>query len=299
MRLRLEKRRALLPVTGAGLYCAARALVCLILAASCVGGWEISPVRVVNSGSQPPFALGKTKFAEKEPSIPKQINRWPRHMMHTNIRLVRDDDDREELSSIINRAYCVGEIGIVVDNPPDDPFERVTYQDLTDMIKKRQLLVLDGMHENGKSAMLGCIKVSKLPVVDSSDSDNEPETKSATSSNEDNEIDIPVVGGWGCLAVDLAQQGHGYGLKLIRAAEDYLTTQLHCTHAQLEILSPTNWTHEHKERLRSWYTKRLGYQLLVPDDYKASSVQLKAGTKLGERCRLAVDADYTAYRKRL
>lgn len=286
-----------MPATGAGLYCTARALANIILAAVCVGGWEISPVRVGNLGSQPHFALEKDKL--HEPAIPKHINRCPRPMMHTNIRLARDDDDRKELSSVINRAYCVGEIGIVVDDPPDDPFERVRYQDLNDMIKKRQLLVLDGMLENGKSVILGCVKVSKLPVVDSSDSDNKPETKSGTSSNEDKEIEIPVVGGWGCLAVDLDQQGHGYGSKLIRAAEDYLTTQLHCTHAQLEILSPTNWKHEHKERLRSWYTKRLGYQLLVPDDYKASSVQLKAGTKLGERCRLAVDADYTAYRKRL
>ena len=72
----------------------------------------------------------------------------------------------------------------------------------------------------------------------------------------------------------------------------------------LETRSPTltrlsSPRHDHKERLRAWYVARLGYGLQVPGDYMASTTRLPRGTLLLGRFELAVESDFTVYRRRL
>ena len=55
--------------------------------------------------------------------------------------------------------------------------------------------------------------------------------------------------------------------------------------------------HDHKERLRAWYVARLGYDLQVPGDYMASTTRLPRGTLLLGRFELAVESDFTVYRR--
>lgn len=57
--------------------------------------------------------------------------------------------------------------------------------------------------------------------------------------------------------------------------------------------------HDHKERLHAWYVARLGYGLQVPGDYMASTTRLPRGTLLLGRFELAVESDFTVYRRRL
>ena len=67
-------------------------------------------------------------------------------------------------------------------------------------------------------------------------------------------------------------------------------------HLLLRFFSPR---HDHKERLRAWYVARLGYGLQVPGDYMASTTRLPRGTLLLGRFELAVESDFTVYRRRL
>ena len=65
-------------------------------------------------------------------------------------------------------------------------------------------------------------------------------------------------------------------------------------------MSPLPTTrHDHKERLHTWYVARLGYGLRVPGDYMASTTRLPRGTLLLGRFELAVESDFTVYRRRL
>lgn len=171
----------------------------------------------------------------------------------------------QKLTKLINDAYRVGETGILVDTPTQ-PFCRVTLEEVTYMIQNQQLLVV----YNGENETVGCIKVTRT--------------------------DQEGVAEWGCLAV--SDQGKGWGRKLVEAAHKHIVDQLECHTAQLELLAPSRWKHEHKERLREWYL-RLGYQLKVNNDYQASTVTMPEGSVLASRFVLATKADFTCYQKKL
>ena len=180
--------------------------------------------------------------------------------------------------TIINDAYRVGESGILLDTK-EDPLQRVTSDDVMNMIESQQLLVLK-IKEDGDQdeVIVGCVKAEMV--------------KQQKDGTEKNIVE------WGCLAVAESYQGKGYGNRLVLAVEDYIRTTLKCKTAQLELLAPSSWKHAHKERLRDWY-KRLGYTLKVPDDYKASTMSLPTGSVLADRFFLITDADFTCYQKQL
>jgi N-acetylglutamate synthase-like GNAT family acetyltransferase len=199
-----------------------------------------------------------------------------------------EDDETETtttIANIINQAYRIGETGILMDTP-EAPLQRATVAEVRDMIKRRQLLVLKASANNNnnnninnnhaatttKTTILGCIKLDVL--------------------------EGGSIGEWGCLAVATDHQGKGYGTVLVEAMESYMKQSHHCSVAQLELLAPSNWKHEHKERLRRWY-HRMGYELLVKGDYTASTQTLREGSILGERFLLATQADFTTYQKKL
>ena len=172
------------------------------------------------------------------------------------------DVDRKTLTVLINSAYKVGELGIMTDTQ-EAPFLRMTEYEVSSLVSSNKMLVASsGEH------LVGCVKVDML------------------------EGDV---GEWGCLAVHESWQGKGLGSKLVDAAECHLRLK-GCTVLQIELLTPSNWLHKHKERLRTWYLK-LGYRLKALDDYRASTVTVSEGTLLLGRFLLATDADFTTYQK--
>jgi GNAT superfamily N-acetyltransferase len=184
------------------------------------------------------------------------------------VELAIDQDNAETIANIINQAYRVGETGILIDTP-GAPLQRATIAEVREMVKRSKLLVLKS---SANATIIGCIKVDLL--------------------------EGGRIGEWGCLAVAADHQGKGYGAILVAAVEFYMKHSHSCSVAQLELLAPSNWKHEHKEHLRRWY-QRMGYELQVDGDYSASTITLREGSVLGERFRLATQADFTTYQKKL
>jgi N-acetylglutamate synthase-like GNAT family acetyltransferase len=176
------------------------------------------------------------------------------------VRFAQHVDDLDSLTHMINEAFTVGEKGIIV-----EPFQRVTHEEVREMALKQNLLVL--VDECLK--LQGCINVF---------GDN-------------------TVGELFCLAVSKVCQGKGYGRQIMLVAEDLLRSK-GCVTVQLKLLSPTHWKHAHKERLRSWYTERLGYSLLK-ESYASATTKMPKGAMFANRIVLATDADLTVYKKNL
>jgi GNAT superfamily N-acetyltransferase len=130
--------------------------------------------------------------------------------------------------------------------------------------------------------VLGCVKVEASQVQD-----------------PDDPLLGQTCGEWGCFAVAIDEQHQGHGRRLVQAVENYARNELGCTWLQLELLSPAHERHAHKDRLREWYTTRLGYQLKWVNDHEKSSVRYPKGELLLGKVRLVTDADFTTYRKQL
>jgi GNAT superfamily N-acetyltransferase len=198
------------------------------------------------------------------------------------VRLASGERDHvyvEAITDIINAAYRIGEKGIIVDSV-EHPIHRVTVDDVQIFMRDGKLLILTTTDDQEK--VLGCVKVEASQVQDPDD---------------------PLLGQticeWGCFAVDLAEQHQGHGRRLVQAAESYARNELSCTWLQLELLAPTHERHAHKDMLREWYTKRLGYQLKWVNDHDKSTVRYSKGVLLLGVVQLATDADFTTYRKQL
>lgn len=171
--------------------------------------------------------------------------------------------DHVLLANLINRVYSTGEKGIFV-----EPFLRVTVDDVADLVNKGQLLVANLSFTDGKIVTYaGCIKV-------------------CWGIEEG-------LGEFGLLAVDESIQGKGLGSLLIQSAERIMEVEGRCCRSQLELLYPSEWKHEHKERLKKWYFN-LGYR-------KGTTKCLPESTKLLglDRMELACDASFTVYTKTL
>jgi len=192
-----------------------------------------------------------------------------------DVSLARDGDDVTLITELVNSAYRHGELGILEDTP-EKPLQRFTAVEIEALVAEGRLLVA-----RAGDAAVGCVKLELLKVSDSSGK----------------------VGEWGGLAVDRRLQGQKLGSKLVAAAEVHLRDAWGCSEAQLELLAPVAWRHDHKERLRAWYVDRLGYRLRVPDDFDASSSREVEGTYLdGEesgKFRLLTDSYFTVYRREL
>ena len=173
-------------------------------------------------------------------------------------------DTLNDVTTIINDAYRIGETGILVDTP-DQPFYRATEEEVQQMIATKAILTL-----LIDEKVVGCIKVH---VIDDG------------------------VAEWGCLAVAHSSQGKGYGTMLVNAVEQHIQSVMNCQVAQLVLLAPSSWKHSHKERLRDWY-QRLGY-VLEKGTYEESTVRLLQGSQLAGRFVLATDCDLTCYTKKL
>ena len=191
------------------------------------------------------------------------------------VRLAEETDDLERVTGILNAAYQEGETGILVDTP-ENPLERATREEVLGFCRNQQLLVL-----LVDQLVMGCVKVeAPLPSQD--------------DDGDDDDASAVVIGEWGCLALAKESQGKGYGRVLVKAAESHIFQK--CAVCQLELLAPSKWKHQHKERLREWYL-RMGYNLRIPNDYDASTMTLPQGSTLGQRFVLATDGDFTSYHK--
>jgi len=173
-------------------------------------------------------------------------------------------DDQPTLVTLINAAYKVGETGIFVDTK-NEPFNRVNAEDVTQWADAGQLLVARTGDEAGR--IIGCVKV--VPNVDES------------------------VGEWGVLAVATEERGKGFGSQLIDAAEKALQVA-GCQTAQVQLMAPIMWIHEHKERLRVHYTEKRGYALKT-GDFDTSTSIFDEGALLFGRFTLATDVGFTIY----
>ena len=160
---------------------------------------------------------------------------------------------------MINKVYTASE-GDLFDNN----FERINKEDFESKVASSLLVAYNKID----SSLVGCIR--------------------ASTSNDN-------TGEWGTFAVDPKYQGKGYGTQLIRAAENYLYNIKKVNIIHIELLSPIEWKHAHKEQLREWY-QRLGY-LLKYD----STVTFKKGEMLFEGCermRLGHNCEFKVYSKK-
>ena len=188
----------------------------------------------------------------------------------SNIRLATVTDSVPYLTALINNAYKVGEAGIMVDTAKH-PFHRMLEADVTLLVQDKHLLVLVLA-----TAIIGCVKVK--PNIETTA--------------------LGLVGEWGGLAVHPDHQHQGYG-SLLHTAAEHCLKEHGCIIAQLELLTPSDWKHDHKERLRRWYVGKLGYQLKVPGDYVNSTSTVPSGTLLLGRFLLTTNADFTIYQRRI
>ena len=186
--------------------------------------------------------------------------------------------DVQRLTRMINTVYKKGEEGIISDTEKR-PFARFMESDVQGLLDSDALLLARSTDVDSADEVVGCVKLD-LGV------------------SQDGVPTGERVGEWGGLAVGEAHQGRGVARALVSAAEAELRAA-GCTLAQLELLAPAHWKHDHKERLHAWYVARLGYGLQVPGDYMASTTRLPRGTLLLGRFELAVESDFTVYRRRL
>ena len=196
------------------------------------------------------------------------------------VRWATANDDVSFLThEIINPAYLVGERGII-----QEPFQRTNEAEVKEWIDNQELLIVaisdddslekddddQTVNNNESDAILGCVRVESKP------------TKVK----------------WGCLAVHPEHQGKGYGRELVHAIEKYAIREGK-QQIELELLIPRYWYHEHKERLRTWYTKSLGYVLANPDQAKDEASLFTKGRVLMEGIVLETDSDFLIYEKSL
>jgi GNAT superfamily N-acetyltransferase len=129
----------------------------------------------------------------------------------------------EDLVSLVNRAYAVGEAGLWVEGAT-----RTEREEIADAIRSGGMLAatLEG-------SVVGCAYVHPL---------------------EPGAADV------GLLAVALERWGSGVGRELVGSAEELMRLR-GATTMQLELLVPKEWVHPEKVRLRAWYT-RLGYRFV-------------------------------------
>jgi GNAT superfamily N-acetyltransferase len=138
-----------------------------------------------------------------------------------------DDALVDDLTRVINDAYCVGEDGLWVEGTV-----RVTPTDVADAIRTQEMIkAADG------DRLVGCACLVKL---------------------DDGTLDL------GMLSVALDAQGAGIGRALREFAEDR-ARQRGAETVQLDLLVPLDGTHPAKEDLRAWYL-RSGYAIVGSQD---------------------------------
>jgi GNAT superfamily N-acetyltransferase len=135
------------------------------------------------------------------------------------------DDDAlvEELATLINTAYALGEAGLWTDG-----WERTTPARVADAVRGGGMLVAS---LDSRPVGCGCVQ-----EVDESTAD------------------------LGFVAADPGQWGSGVGREVVRSAEELVRSR-GMTTMQLDLLVPLEWVHPEKARLRAWYT-RLGYRIV-------------------------------------
>jgi GNAT superfamily N-acetyltransferase len=94
---------------------------------------------------------------------------------------------------------------------------------------------------------------------------------------------------FGMLVADPNYRGIGIGSELVKAAESWALNQNRSV-MRLEVLSPKNWEHPHKEFLKKWYT-RIGYVLDSVEPFEKSHPD-----KINN---LATVCEFTVYHKKL
>jgi GNAT superfamily N-acetyltransferase len=129
----------------------------------------------------------------------------------------------ERLVRLINDAYALGEAGLWLEGA-----WRTEPGEIAEAIRSGGMLTAT---DEGK--LVGCAYVRPLDGA---------------------------TGDVGLLAAAPEEWGTGVGRELMRAAEDRMGSE-GFTSMQVELLVPTEWVHEEKERLLSWYT-RLGYRFV-------------------------------------
>jgi GNAT superfamily N-acetyltransferase len=129
----------------------------------------------------------------------------------------------EELVSLVNRAYALGEAGLWLEDA-----KRTGPSEVAEAIRSGGMLAA-----TAEGRIVGCAHVRPL---------------------EAGTADL------GLASVTPERWGSGVGRELVRSAEELLRSR-GVTTMQLELLVPKEWAHPEKERLRAWYT-RLGYRVV-------------------------------------
>jgi GNAT superfamily N-acetyltransferase len=148
-----------------------------------------------------------------------------------------------ELVDIVNVAYRQGESGICIPN-----LVRITERKLLELIATKELL---GLRVAG--LLKGCIAVKASPYASGS-----------------------ALFGMLALDHDMKYRNKGYGSLLVKKAEGF-ALENGFGFMDLELLKPTLFAHDHKNRLEAWYEK-IGYvyqfssiftnlELLIIKDY--------------------------------
>ncbi|WP_157251463.1 GNAT family N-acetyltransferase [Nonomuraea typhae] len=158
----------------------------------------------------------------------------------------------DDVAELVNRVYREAERGLWQDDIP-----RTTPAELTDLVAAGEIAAARDAGE-----IVGVVRVQRLR---------------------------DGVGEFAMLACDPAYRGKGVGSALVAFAEEH-SARNGCHTMQLELLTPTGWTHPGKEFLRTWYS-RIGYTPVrvaaFSDDYPELAPHI------------ATPCEYTIYHKKL
>ncbi|KAG9254493.1 uncharacterized protein F5Z01DRAFT_108555 [Emericellopsis atlantica] len=135
------------------------------------------------------------------------------------------------LASIVNTSYATAEAGIWTPG-----HERTNPDDIASLIQKAQLAVV---YDHARSKQpIGCL-VYKLIS--------------------------PALSNFGMLALDQAYRSTGIGRRMVVFVEEE-SRRRGCENCSCELLMPTEFTHEYKERTQKWYEK-MGYSVVKVGDF--------------------------------
>ncbi len=141
--------------------------------------------------------------------------------------------DIEYLVALINNVYEKAETGLFVPG-----VQRITNVQLNVLVQNNNLMVAELA---GK--IVGCIAIYKQDINTAM---------------------------FGMLVSHPDHRGIGIGSTLISAAEAW-ARENNCIVMHLELLAPKNWTHDHKEFLKSWYI-RLGYEPQITKKFEKEDI---------------------------
>ena len=165
----------------------------------------------------------------------------------------------DKLVSIVNHAYTIGEHSMWIENV------RTDCKDLEQKLENEVIILLvKTIHNTKQELELGNINIDENSITG--------------QILCDTKFDIPnKMAEFGMFAIQEKYQKLGLGNFLVIAAEER-AKMCGCQKLQCEVLSPVDFEHDVKKRLKQWYQK-LGYKKEIERDKDGNPILLDDGTE--------------------